>query len=315
MKKITLTFVFIISCIPYTYAQLDDFYYYKGEKIQLQVDSTRYLIISEGELSLDKSITDFLTDGKYKSNRLVNPIKGLSKEKIKNIFVSEISLLAPHKEAYLKIDNSIKKISNVIKILPAFTINNKKIGVTNNFYVKLLMAEYDKRDVGLVAQEVEKVLPDIVYSVNSDKKGIAYTQLIALLIEGVKEQQKQINTLNETVATLQGISETKPLSFGSPSLVTSINAQAKTEAPLLEQNAPNPFNVQTQIGYYLPSKVNDAQLRIYNLSGHQLRCIKLTERGRGNITIMANDLESGIYLYSLIVDGTEVSCKRMILTD
>lgn len=177
-------------------------------------------------------------------------------------------------------------------------------------YADKLMAEYDKRDMGLIAQEVEKVLPDIVYSMGPDKKGIAYTQLIALLIEGIKEQQQEIETLNETVADMQGISKAS-----SSNIVTSLNNAANSDSSVLYQNAPNPFTTQTQIAYYLSATAADAQLCVYNLNGQQLRCIKLTDRGSGTVTFQANDLQAGIYLYSLIVDGKEAACKRMVLTD
>jgi hypothetical protein len=54
----------------------------------------------------------------------------------------------------------------------------------------------DGTDLGLIAQEVEKILPELV---NTDEKGyksIEYSHLSALLIEGMKEQQKQIDKLS-----------------------------------------------------------------------------------------------------------------------
>jgi hypothetical protein len=51
------------------------------------------------------------------------------------------------------------------------------------------------KQVGLIAQEVEKVVPEVV---NTDKEGyksLSYDKLTAVLIEAVKEQQKEIETL------------------------------------------------------------------------------------------------------------------------
>jgi len=58
--------------------------------------------------------------------------------------------------------------------------------------------------IGLIAQDVEKVVPEVVvdYDMYSDLKDIKYSHLTALLIEAVKEQQEQINTLKETVQEL-----------------------------------------------------------------------------------------------------------------
>jgi hypothetical protein len=48
----------------------------------------------------------------------------------------------------------------------------------------------DNYDYGLIAEEVEIVLPDIVDKTNEDLIGISYTSLIPILIEGIKELNK-----------------------------------------------------------------------------------------------------------------------------
>ena len=50
-----------------------------------------------------------------------------------------------------------------------------------------------KEQVGLIAQNVEQVLPNVVYTGNDGYKGVDYTKLVPLLIEAIKEQQKQID--------------------------------------------------------------------------------------------------------------------------
>lgn len=62
------------------------------------------------------------------------------------------------------------------------------------------MVGKDERDAGLIAQEVEKVLPEVV-SENSDGiKSLAYGNIVALLVETVKEQQKQIDELKKQIS-------------------------------------------------------------------------------------------------------------------
>ena len=52
----------------------------------------------------------------------------------------------------------------------------------------------DKKSLGLIAQEVELIIPEIV-SINEmdDIKCISYNSLIGVLIEEIKEQHHQIN--------------------------------------------------------------------------------------------------------------------------
>ena len=68
--------------------------------------------------------------------------------------------------------------------------------------------------VGLIAQEVEEVVPEVVYKtlVNSVKDGkekgrvykrVLYENLVAHLIDGMKEQQKQIEELKQRVSELE----------------------------------------------------------------------------------------------------------------
>ena len=61
--------------------------------------------------------------------------------------------------------------------------------------------ETQKPSVGVIAQEVEKVLPELV--TDSGTKTVNYNGLIGLLIEVVKEQQTQINSLNERLSKLE----------------------------------------------------------------------------------------------------------------
>lgn len=59
------------------------------------------------------------------------------------------------------------------------------------------------RHYGVIGQEVEKVLPEIVKEDPEGYKGVAYTELIPILIEAVKEQQKIIEELKMKVQRLE----------------------------------------------------------------------------------------------------------------
>ena len=83
----------------------------------------------------------------------------------------------------LSLKTNIQSISNPIdKILQ---IN----GVTFNW------RENNKPSVGIIAQEIEKVFPELVQGENP--KTVNYNGLIGLLIEAVKEQQTEINNLKD----------------------------------------------------------------------------------------------------------------------
>ena len=68
-----------------------------------------------------------------------------------------------------------------------------------------------QKDLGVIAQEVEKVIPEVVRDKEmplmddsgETYKTVDYEKLTAVLIEGMKEQQKQINDLKEEVKELK----------------------------------------------------------------------------------------------------------------
>jgi hypothetical protein len=55
----------------------------------------------------------------------------------------------------------------------------------------------DSRAIGFIAQEVEKVLPEVVQTEKTAEgyMAVQYDKVVALLVEAIKEQQKQINSL------------------------------------------------------------------------------------------------------------------------
>jgi len=56
--------------------------------------------------------------------------------------------------------------------------------------------EPERKRIGLIAQEVELIIPEVVRTSEDDGlKSIEYQNLVGLLVEAIKDQQKQINEL------------------------------------------------------------------------------------------------------------------------
>ncbi len=55
------------------------------------------------------------------------------------------------------------------------------------------------RHYGVIAQEMEKVLPDVVLTAPDGSKSVAYMEIIPVLIEAIKEQQKEIEQLKKMI--------------------------------------------------------------------------------------------------------------------
>ena len=167
-----------------------------------------------------------------------------------------------------------------------------------------------KLQYGFMAQEVEQNFPELVsFDSLTGTYGVDYMSVIPILVEANKElldQQKtyerKLAELEERLLTLTGDND-KP---GQSDLIK--------KAQLL-QNSPNPFNRETTIRFSLPESVKDAQLYIYNLQGRQVKSVYISDRGDSELSILANELAAGMYLYSLVADGVEIATKKMILTE
>lgn len=158
---------------------------------------------------------------------------------------------------------------------------------------------------------METVFPELVKTDKNGLLSVNYIGLIPVLIESIKEQQKQIGNLTNQLKSISSQSSKAP-SFAP---IKQPNSLDETLPASLYQNNPNPFSQFTEIKYYLPETVNKALLCIYDLQGKQLKQITIAERGEGSQTINGAEFSAGIYLYGLIADGQQVDVRRMVLTD
>ena len=79
-------------------------------------------------------------------------------------------------------------------------------GVFFEWNEKANQIDQDKgTDVGLIAQEVEKVLPEVVHIREDGIKAIAYEKVVPLLVESIKEQQVMIEELTERIKKLESV--------------------------------------------------------------------------------------------------------------
>jgi chaperonin cofactor prefoldin len=60
----------------------------------------------------------------------------------------------------------------------------------------------DQKDIWVIAQEVEKVFPEIVHTNEAGIKSVEYGNLVAPIIEAIKELSLKIDSLSTKVQTL-----------------------------------------------------------------------------------------------------------------
>ena len=85
-----------------------------------------------------------------------------------------------------------------------------RINSINGYFFNLKDDPNGSRDIGLVAQDVEKVVPELVFTNQTDGyKGINYSRVSALLVEGIKELDTKVENLQLNGKV--GIGDTSPL--------------------------------------------------------------------------------------------------------
>ncbi|KAA3621109.1 MAG: T9SS C-terminal target domain-containing protein [Flavobacterium sp.] len=132
---------------------------------------------------------------------------------------------------------------------------------------------------------------------------IDFTPMLQPLIDENAAQQAQIDDLIARVDLLEQCACT---------LRVPDNIQDPNR-PVLFQNIPNPFDNTTSIGYYIPITYSNANIVISSTTGQLLNSIAVEVRGEGSIEIGKASLQSGMYFYTLFVDGKKIDTKRMII--
>ena len=92
-----------------------------------------------------------------------------------------------------RLKTNVQPLTNPLDIVLALR------GVTFN----RISDETQQTHVGLIAQEVEQVLPEVVITDHAGYKSVAYANIVGVLVEAIKEQQAQIDDLSARLAALE----------------------------------------------------------------------------------------------------------------
>jgi hypothetical protein len=295
MKKIILALAFGVTAF-FTHAQVS-----VTPISQLMISTS---LVNEYSTALRVRVPSNLTHG-----IAYTLTKGLDPATSTDVFyVSSAGWLWAEQGGWFGSDMKLKK--NVSKVPNAMTKINQLNGIEFDYIQKdSLGREKTTQDssihgkrIGVSAQDVEKVFPGLVRDMPNGTKAVSYTDLIGVLIEGMKEQQVQIESLRYQLGKQNGKANAREV------------LEDELLASYLVQNYPNPFTASTSVRYNVASTAKTASIMIFDMAGTLLRTYDNIQKGDATITIEAGELNAGMYMYSLIVDGVELDSKRMILT-
>ncbi len=168
------------------------------------------------------------------------------------------------------------------------------------------------KQYGFIAQELEKIVPEAVAVDENGDRSVNYDMIIPILVQGTKEQLLVIDNLQKQINELKSMLQanlTNTVATNTPSQAVNLSDK---NVIVLNQNVPNPFSESTVITYNIPTDFNKAQLHFLTSDGKLIKTIDITTKGQNTLNVFANDLSSGIYSYSLIIDEKVIETKRMI---
>lgn len=202
----------------------------------------------------------------------------------------------------------------------------------------------DKTYYGIIAQEMQEVLPSTVMTSSkkfrpNDKKATEFlmfnpNDLIYSGLNAIKELDQENQVLKNKVEESEGkiaeleekVAQNETLEarvIQLEQLLTELINQGQ-DAPLsmratsltgasLSQNAPNPLHESTDIEYILPEEYTAAALVVQDLNGRQIAQFDLQD-AVGKITFRPKNygIRTGTYVYSLVIDGNIADSKKMV---
>lgn len=197
----------------------------------------------------------------------------------------------------------------------------------------------NKVQEGFLAQEVEQaeiscgIKSSIVShpSNSTDLYALSYGAFVVPLVKAVQELSHNFDSLarhskmtDSLLSVLQNCcnssSQRTRSSGGSGSI--SGNDQGNSENIthvelanniMLYQNEPNPFGENTVIRYFIPENTTStAYVVFYDMYGKEMQRTQISTKGFGSINANTLNLASGVYSYSMIVEGRVVDNKKMI---
>lgn len=160
--------------------------------------------------------------------------------------------------------------------------------------------EASRKRIGFLAQDVEKVLPELVKTDEDGVKSIDYIGFIPLLVESINEMRLTIQEQQNEIEMLQSL-----LSVETKSTLRSTS----TGNPDMVEGAKLYNRAGASVSYTLPSTFSNAYLQVFDISGRAVKKITLTI-ANDIVEINPSEIGYGTFVYALYVDGQKADTLK-----
>ena len=156
-----------------------------------------------------------------------------------------------------------------------------------------------RKRIGFLAQDIEKVLPELVQTDENGVKSIDYIGFIPLIVESLKEMQQTIQAQQNEIDILQSL-----LPEESKSLLRSTSTDN-----IVIEGAKLYNRAGSSVSYTLPSTFANAYLQVFDIAGRMLKKITLTT-ANDIVEINPTEIGLGTFIYVLYVDGQKADTLK-----
>jgi len=235
-----------------------------------------------------------------------------------------------------KLKEEIVDVSNAMDVINQLKPKSYKFRQDGNY--KLMNLPQGKH-YGLIAQDVEQVLPGLVADADFNTarirqqegvtaatnatsqqskdeiinfKALNYTELIPIIVKAMQEQQQVIDQqqkmLNEQQQQINELKGTVDKLLNTLSLTGNNLTSA-----FLKASIPNPAQGTALIQYYVPQNSRTANIVFTDIKGAIIKSISISNKGEGQTNVNTAAWTAGTYTYTLYINGTQTDSKKLVI--
>ncbi len=212
-------------------------------------------------------------------------------------------------------DSKLKK--NIADFTDGLSLVEKIHPVTFQYNGKAGMPT-DKKYVGIIAQEMQKIAPYTIGTFTyQDTTGNSEEYLdydpnavMYVLVNAIKEQQKQLQNQQTQLDAQQKQISQLLAQQSAGSTFSSSNARLAGENGL-GTIYPNPNQGEAHIPYTVSSAASSAAIKIYSALGQEIKSVSVSGTGNSEVIVETSQFAAGTYVCRLVVDGNTVESKNM----
>ncbi|MFH0865632.1 MAG: hypothetical protein V1904_05530, partial [Bacteroidota bacterium] len=293
-----------------------------NDEMQLGNSSIQYINAAQ------PGLTQY-SDRRIKNNIIEN-VPGLA-------FINLLKPVTYHVDVHL--ENSITGYPTKTTVIPEVLDSLGNVITPESSVTSIDTAFWDSKydiekvaQTGLIAQQVDSAATQIDYDFNGIKKpdnpnqlyGLNYVQFIGPIIKAEQELSKSNDSLKERLKVIDSLITVLQnccvLGTINRSLNTTGNKDSITaeylklsipDAATLGDAQPNPNSGSTQIPYFIPNDIFEAQIIFIDMLGKEIQKKTLLP-GYGLLNIDTKDLPGGVYTFTLFVNGRVIDTKKMV---